>query len=134
MSYKKSVGIRGEELACRYLENEGFSITARNLRVSHDEIDIIVENEKDIIFAEVKTRAQTQSNKRYGRPAAAVDYAKRQRLLRAVSEYLRREHSEKQPRIDVIEVYFPAIHEGTPVDVEKLLPMEIRHIKNAVHK
>ncbi len=134
MSYKKSVGMRGEELAAEHLEKNGFTVTHRNFRVSHDEIDIIAENEKYIVFAEVKTRAQTVGNLRYGRPAAAVNFAKRQKLLRAVTEYLRRERPSKQPRIDVIEVYFPEIHEGTPVDVEKLIPLGIKHITNAVHK
>lgn len=134
ITYKKTVGKRGEELAAQYLESQGFAVTARNFRVAHDEIDIIAQNEKYIIFAEVKTRAQTKSNLKFGRPAAAVDYSKKQKLLRSALEYIRREKPQKQPRIDVIEVYFPPIHEGTPCDIEKLLPLEIKHITNAVHK
>lgn len=45
MNYKKKTGARGEELAAEYLVSEGYTITARNLHVSHDEIDIIAENE-----------------------------------------------------------------------------------------
>ena len=45
MNYKKQIGARGEELAAEYLVSEGYTITARNLHVSHDEIDIIAENE-----------------------------------------------------------------------------------------
>ena len=134
MSYKKAIGARGEELACAHLEHAGFRITARNFHVSHDEIDIIAEDEKYIIFAEVKTRAQTQTSRRFGRPGTAVDFRKQQNLIRAAEEYLRRFHPQKQPRIDVIEVYFPAIHEETPVDISTLLATEIRHIRNAVHK
>lgn len=134
MSYRKEIGRRGEALACEFLEKAGFTVIARNLHVSHDEIDIIAENEKYIVFAEVKTRAQTQSNRRFGRPGNAVDFTKQQKLMRAVSEYLRRNPPAKQPRIDVIEVYFPAIHEETPIDIGSLIPTEIKHIKNAVHK
>lgn len=134
MNYKQQIGRRGEELAAEYLEKLGFSITARNFHVSHDEIDIVAENDQYIVFAEVKTRAQTGANKRYGRPALAVDYNKRQKLLRAAEEYLRRCHPSKQPRIDVLEVYFPAIHEDTPIDINSLIPLEIRHLRNAVHK
>ena len=134
MSYKKALGQRGEELACEFLMQAGFTVTARNLYVSHDEIDIIAQDEKYIIFAEVKTRAQTQTSRRFGRPGAAVDFRKQQKLLRAAEEYLRRFRVQKQPRIDVIEVYFPAIHEETPVDIASLRATEIRHIKNAVHK
>ena len=134
MSYRKALGKRGEQLAAEYLEGLGFSVISINKQVSHDEIDIIAEDEKYIVFAEVKSRAQTESNRRYGRPALAVGYEKKQNLLRSVSEYLRREHPGKQPRIDVIEVYFPPIHEDTPIEVEKLVPLEIKHFRNAVHK
>lgn len=133
-AYKISVGRRGEELAAQYLEANGFTVTARNFRIYPDEIDIIAQNEKYIVFAEVKTRAQTKANLKYGRPAAAVNYNKQKKLLRAATEYLRREKPEKQPRIDVIEVYFPPVHEGTPCDIGKLLPLKIKHITNAVHK
>ena len=134
MNYKKQIGARGEELAAEYLVSEGNTITARNLHVSHDEIDIIAENEGYIVFAEVKTRAQTSQNKRYGRPAAAVNYTKSQKLIRSAEEYLRENPTAKQPRIDVIEVYFPAIHEDTPIDISTLRATGIKHIRNAVTK
>ncbi len=134
MSYKGNIGKRGEELAAEYLANNGYTVTARNARVSHDEIDIIAEDDGHVVFVEVKARAQTPANRRYGRPCAAVDYTKKQKLLRCVGEYIRREKPTKAPRIDVIEVYFPPMREDTPIDVAKLLPTEIKHIRNAVHK
>lgn len=134
MRYKNAVGIRGEELAAQYLQRNGYTITARNLHISHDEIDIIAEDEKYIVFVEVKARAQTSSNIRYGRPASAVDYRKKQKLIRSAREYLRREKPSKAPRIDVIEVYFPPISKDTPIDIAKLIPTRINHIRNAVHK
>ncbi len=134
MRYKSAVGLRGEELAVEYLEKNGYTVTARNLHISHDEIDIIAEDEKYIVFVEVKARAQTASNMRYGRPASAIDYNKKQKLIRAAEEYLRREKPGKAPRIDVIEVYLPPISERTPIDIAKLIPTKINHIRNAVHK
>ncbi len=134
-SYKKAIGRRGEELAADYLRKQGFTVLAQNAYVSHDEIDIIASDGKYIVFAEVKTRAQTKSNQRYGRPAAAVNYAKQQHLIRAAEDYLREHPSPGlQPRIDVIEVFLPAIHPDTPIDFSALLPLEIRHIRSAVHK
>ena len=134
MSHRSLLGRRGEELAAGYLEREGYTLVARNVHVSHDEIDIIAEDEKYIVFVEVKARAQTVSNMRYGRPAAAVNNDKKQKLLRAAEEYLRREKPGKQPRIDVIEVYFPAVREGTALDLETLMPLRVKHLRNAVHK
>ncbi len=134
MNYKNAVGARGEELASEYLVSCGYTVRARNLHVSHDEFDIIAEDDKYIVFVEVKTRAQTKSNIRYGRPAIAVDYLKKQKLIRAAEEYLRREKPGKAPRIDVIEVYLPPITEQTPIDIARLIPIRINHIRNAVHK
>lgn len=133
--YKKQLGHRGEELACEYLTSKGFHISGTNIYIGHDEIDIIAENDKNIIFVEVKSRADTYANKRYGRPAAAVDYTKQTRMLRAVKNYLFEHRGEKikAPRIDVIEIYFPQIHETTPIDISTLLPLKINHITNAVH-
>ena len=84
--YKKALGARGEEIACNHLESQGYRVTGRNVRVGHDEIDIIAENESRIVFIEVKSRAGTAVNQRYGRPASAVDYTKLSRMLRAVKQ------------------------------------------------
>lgn len=134
MIYKLQIGRRGEDLAAEYLQNAGYTIKARNFHVSHDEIDIVAEDEKYIVFAEVKSRAQTLSNQRYGCPASAVGYTKKQKLIRAAEEYMRREKPGKQPRIDVIEVYFPAVHEDTPIDISTLIPLKIKHFRSAVTK
>lgn len=134
MSYKKSVGRRGEAIAAEYLEGLGYTVTAKNFLIGHDEIDIICEDQKYIVFTEVKSRCQTLTNKLYGRPAAAVDPQKQHKLLRAAAKYLRRFPTPKQPRIDVVEVFFPPIRESTPIDTEKLIATDIKHIKNAVHR
>lgn len=133
MTYKATIGARGEELAARFLEDAGYRIKARNFRVFRDEFDIIAEDEKYIVFVEVKTRAQTESNKRFGRPCMAVNYQKQKKLLRAAEAYLRRYRPGKQPRIDVIEVYFPPIREGNPVAPEDTSALDIKHLRNAVH-
>ena len=134
--YKKELGVRGETLACEHLESLGFRIIGRNVHVGHDEIDIIAENDTRILFVEVKSRAGTSSNKRYGRPASAVDYTKRSRMLRAVRQYMfdHRGEIKKAPRLDVIEVIFPPIHSDTPIDISRLIPQKLDHITNAVHE
>ena len=66
----------------------------------------------------------------------AVDenFERAKRLIRAAEEYMRRNPGAKPPRIDVIEVVFPAIHEDTPIDISRLLPLRVNYIRNAVHK
>ena len=134
IGYKKTLGGRGEEIAREYMISLGFEITGQNVRVSHDEIDIIAENEDSIVFVEVKSRAATGLNRRYGSPAGAVDHTKKERLLRSAGEYMRRNAVTKRPRIDVIEVVFPPVHKDTPIDLAALVPLEVKHFKNAVIK
>ena len=66
----------------------------------------------------------------FGRPAAAVDNAKKKRLIAAAEEYLRRNREETeglQPRIDVIEVYIMP-------ESEKYKVLKIVHMENAVRR
>ena len=103
---RQSVGQIGENAAAEFFENQGFSVVARNIHLSHLEIDLIVENEDFFVFVEVKTRSCIYpGSSSFGRPATAVDKKKRLNIATAASEYLRRNPTNKQPRIDVIEVY-----------------------------
>lgn len=123
------LGKRGEDIACTRLEELGMRITARNLHIGHDEIDIIAADGDTIVFVEVKTRTEPSS---YGRPSRAVDFKKRGRLIRAAQEYLRQLPAKKPLRIDVIEVVFPQLHYNTPIDISRLIPLRVNHIKSAV--
>lgn len=100
----RSLGRAGESIACDYLVKNGFSITKRNYTVRGGEIDIIAEDEKYIIFVEVKTRSAGHSIEKYGRGASAVNSKKREHFLFAAKKYLRLFPSSKKPRIDVIEI------------------------------
>ena len=106
MNHRQLVGRLGEDETARRYAALGFSVVARNLHVSHNEIDLILENETHLVFVEVKTRyAVPGERSRYGRPAAAIDKAKRDRMRKAALDYLKEHPTEKQPRIDVSEVY-----------------------------
>lgn len=120
---KANIGFMGEHIACKYLRKKGYKILERNKRESHKEIDIIASNKEYIVFVEVKTRsvdADLYSN--YGTPASAVDKRKQSNLIFAANAYLAKHHTDKQPRMDVIEVYLMKT-------TGKLL--EINHIENA---
>lgn len=106
MKNTTSIGRHGEEIACKYLENQKFKILEQNYYASHNEIDIIAENKQYIIFVEVKTRSCTiNSDFTFGTPASAVTYSKQKRTLIAAQAYLNEHRSKKTPRLDVIEVY-----------------------------
>lgn len=97
-----TIGRQGEEAAAVFLERAGYEILARNFRTPRGEIDIVASKGRMLAFVEVKTR-RTQ---RFGRPAAAVDYRKQQKIIQSARWFLRQRHLEGcLCRFDVIEVY-----------------------------
>ena len=119
----RSLGRAGESIACDFLIKNGFQVVKRNYTVRGGEIDIIAENEKYIIFVEVKTRTAGHSIEKYGRGAAAVNSTKKEHFLFAVKSYMRAFPSEKKPRIDVIEI--------TLENFEGCVATKISHYPNA---
>lgn len=105
-TYNQIIGRLGEDETVRRYAEQGFSVVARNLHISRNEIDLILEDQTHLVFVEVKTRhALPHAPSRYGRPAAAIDKEKRARMRKAAQDYLRKNPTQKQPRIDVSEVY-----------------------------
>ena len=125
MLSKSEVGKLGEDIACNFLKKEGYKILERNKHESHKEIDIIASNKEYIVFVEVKTRSvEDDLFNPYGTPASAVTYSKQEKLIFAARSYLRSNSTEKQPRMDVIEVY---LKKGTKT------VLKINHFENAYH-
>ena len=125
----RSLERMGEESAALYLRQDGFTVLARNTYLGHPEIDIIAVNDTHLIFAEVKTRrVRPDVSSRYGRPADAVNAAKRQHLRKAAQLWLRENrdaYGDRIPHIDIIEVYVDPFSSEYRV-------LDIRHYRNAV--
>ncbi len=122
---RQLAGRFGEDAVARQYEAEGYTVVARNVHMSHNELDLILRNATHIVFVEVKTRhAVSGVRSRYGRPADAVNAAKRTRTVAAAQDYLRQHRDDfippLQPRIDVAEVYLMRHADGTD---------EVREIK-----
>ncbi len=95
------LGLAGEEEAERFLVARGYRIRARRYRVRTGEIDLVAEEAGTIVFVEVKARSSIA----YGRPAEAIGWRKRERLIRAARHYLARVREFDRPcRFDVVEV------------------------------
>ncbi len=121
------IGKRGERIAVRFLKKQGYKILETNRHQSHNEIDIIAHNREYLIFVEVKTRSVKSGSPPFSYSAAsAVTKGKQWRTIRAAEAYMNRENRfDKQPRMDVIEVYLEK-------DTKKLL--HINHISDAYGK
>jgi putative endonuclease len=114
-------GAWGEQVAADYLARRGYRILGRNVRFgSRGELDLVVRSPAPdaLVFVEVKTRR----NEDYGRPASAVDRAKRRALGRAALRYLHRVKAKPAHiRFDVVEVV------GQPDGPEPV----VRHVESA---
>lgn len=125
----RDLGKLGETVAAEYLETKGYKILGRNVYVGHCEIDVLAGNDTHILFTEVKTRREFPNRPdRYGRPGTAVNAVKKANLIKGASLWISRNREilgERQPRIDVIEVYL------SPLDGSLL---SVCHIENAVRR
>ena len=138
LTKKKIVGNIGEDAAARYLRENGYVVKARNVHLSHNELDIVAEDDEYIVFVEVKTRSVKSEDMYlpYGSPASAVTQGKRNRTVVAANNYLNSnrfsKHAKKQPRIDVVEIYLEDTPNGTKIKDRKHL--EGAFDKNTAYK
>jgi putative endonuclease len=122
-------GMRGEDLAHRYLQRQGMRIVARNWRTrsASAEIDLVAWDEPDgdatngeggvLVFVEVKTRASDEINA----PERQIDGVKRRNMARGAAEFVRRfAVGQERIRFDVVSI------------VLRREP-EIRHFRDAFH-
>ena len=111
----KEFGVTGEQMAARYLEDQGYVILDRNYRRGHKEVDIIALDHGELAVIEVKTRA----NEDYFTAEQAVDHRKRQNIIRVANNYVRSHHRTEPLRFDIIAI----VGSGATA--------EIRHTKDA---
>ena len=100
-------GARAEDLCAGLLRAAGMRVIERNWRCRHGEIDLIAEEGRTVVFAEVRMR----SHPGFGGAAESVTAAKRARLVAAARLYLVR-RPEAECRFDVFLV------NGAPASVQ----------------
>ena len=106
----KDIGAIGENAAVKILKKSRYKILARNIHISHNELDIVALHKKSgmIVFVEVKTRSvNSDFYSPFGTPSDAVTKQKQMRTIQAARGYLNANPrlNKYQPRFDVIEVY-----------------------------
>jgi len=85
--YKHSLGFLGENIARSYFLRLGYCIIAKNARIGHKEIDLIIQKGLEVRFIEVKTSYLNKLNKRQ---FGAEDYISKRKintLKQAIFEY-----------------------------------------------
>jgi putative endonuclease len=115
--HNKTIGERGEEIACAYLKGQKFTIVERNFRCKGGEVDIIARDGKTLVFVEVKAR-RTLS---FGPPQMAVTPFKQRQISKAALTWLaQKKQFGANARFDVVAILLPDY--SVPV---------IDHIRNA---
>lgn len=98
LTSKQVLGQAAEAKAAEFLQAQGLVVLERNFSCKTGEIDLILQDGKELVFAEVRFR----KNSNFGGAAASVTPAKQQRLQLTASFYL---GSWRQPpacRFDVL--------------------------------
>lgn len=85
--YRKSLGAYGENAACAFLENQGYSIIGKNFFAGRSgELDIIAMNNNLIVFVEVKSR----NSEKFGGGLYSITNSKIQKLRASAKVFLLR--------------------------------------------
>ena len=103
MGKNNITGSWGEALAANYLQQKHYNIIAMNYRSRFGEIDLIVSNQRFLVFVEVKLRKTDKFASAYEH----VDYYKQQKIRITAELFLSEYCTDLQPRFDVIEIYAP---------------------------
>lgn len=100
MASRRELGAYGEKLAADFLKRRNCQILATNFRSGKNEIDIIIETDREIAFIEVKTR----SSSFYGLPEYAVDSNKLRSIIDCAYDWMSTNDYRGPWRIDIVSV------------------------------
>lgn len=101
----KECGDCGEQIACDFLENDNYTIIARNWRKRIGEIDIIAIKNNILIFFEVKTLSHTTTDTL----EIILGKIKQKKIIQTAKLFLQnnRQYIESYIRFDVLVVDMP---------------------------
>lgn len=92
-------GAWAEELACRFLLEQGLELVTRNYRSRHGELDLVMRDGTTTVFVEVRMRSGTD----FGGALTSIDSHKCRRLVATAEHYLQhRGRASKSCRFDVV--------------------------------
>ena len=103
--HARATGRRGEDLAHRFLQRQGFIVVARNYRLASGsgEADLVAWEKDTLAVVEVKSRESGE----FGPPERAIGEEKRAHMLRVARDYAARSGTPwEHVRLDVVTVLF----------------------------
>lgn len=117
---RQTMGLRGEQVAAKWLHVHGWEIAERRFRNGRRDIDLVATRSehagRTVAFVEVKTRGSAD----FGGPVSAVNWRKQRELSRSAKVWMSRfEKPGDTFRFDVI---------GVILGEEKV---RVQHVENA---
>ena len=102
MTDSRSLGRKGEDIACKALKKDKCRVLEKNYRCRQGEIDIVAEDKgKVLCFVEVKAK----SSMGFGLPEEAVTRRKQNKIQAAAFSYIESRGLKSRPmRFDVVSV------------------------------
>lgn len=100
MAVHNDFGKQAESDACAFLQENGYTILARNYIFQHAEIDIIACLSDLLVVVEVKARSSVL----FGNPETFVSQGKIKLLSKAINQYILETNWEGEVRFDIISV------------------------------
>lgn len=98
MAIHNQLGAQGESIAADYLLVNGYTIHKRDRRMDGlGELDIIAFKGDEVVFVEVKTRTEPDTD-----PLEVVDERRRARICRAADAFINTMEIDLIPRFDII--------------------------------
>ena len=98
---RKTVGQQAENIACQFLQEKGLIHKESNYRCKQGEIDLIMMDDRTLVFIEVRYRKSSL----FGTAAETIDTHKQHKLILTAQHYLSakgKHHSAS--RFDVISI------------------------------
>jgi putative endonuclease len=96
LDLRRRHGASGERIAAEHLQHRGYRVLARNFRTRHGELDLVVADERTLVFCEVKTRL-SGSLRGPAAPLDAIGTRKRDRLRRMARQWLAETAADDRP-------------------------------------
>ena len=115
MAQHNELGKKGEEFALQYLLQKGCRLIECNWRYKHEEVDLIVMDDDELVFVEVKTRSAAE----HASADDVISNAKIRHLIEAAEQYVMSHKLDVESRFDAI------------VLVAKGPSFELEHIRSA---
>ena len=100
MAKHNETGIKGEQIAQKFLQKKGYNILHANWCFGKKEVDLIAEKNNLLVFIEVKTRA----NAVFGYPEEAVNARKIGYLKEAATQFIDINPQYKKVQFDIISI------------------------------